>query len=214
MLIPVPGMNILDLFFTLSFFVISFLILHPLSLICLRQKKWIQWYFHHQKQQAILYAALPQLLLQISSFLQSGYAFPQALENIAQSPPGDTLYQLLKKERETPQPSRLSFLITFLKSSIRLAQRNGMALSAIFKRISTLARDQIHFQEKLKVLTFPSKVQAIIAMLLPWFVLIIFALIDPRLISTALQSWTGRVGFSTAFFMELAALVWIRRILR
>ncbi|MBI2645904.1 MAG: hypothetical protein HYW85_02575 [Deltaproteobacteria bacterium] len=172
-------------------------------------KKWVLDYFVQKKNEKIVIKNFPSLCLQLSAFLQSGHALPQALKHLGHSEAGRTLYRLLV----SPTKKSDSNLIEFLKHSLLLSSKNGIALSPLLKRLSELARLEQEFEEKTNVLSYPTKAQATIAILLPWLVLILFHFISPEMISFAFSSWVGGVGFSSALLLELLALFWIKRIL-
>ncbi|MEK7790080.1 MAG: hypothetical protein AAB309_00455, partial [Deltaproteobacteria bacterium] len=101
----------------------------------------------------------------------------------------------------------------FLRQAIMLSTRNGISLSPILEQISKLYQTEIRFREKSALLTFPARTQAMIAVLLPWFILLIFGLIAPDLITGTLKQTAGVVGFSTALVIEVIALKWIQKII-
>lgn len=174
------------------------------------QKKWALHYFSQKKNEKTLMKHFPSLCLQLSSFLQSGHALPQALKQLAHSPSGLAFYHALLSPTKKSNSER----IDFLKHCIILASKNGIALSPLLKRLSELARMHQEREEKIRVLSYPTQAQAWIAILLPWLVLCLFSLIAPEMISCAFHSWVGGVGFSTALLLELLALFWIQRILK
>lgn len=193
---------------------LSFSILYSLSRIYVYEERWIKKYFEKKKELQHLHASFPSLLLQLSSFLKSGYALSQGLQHLSKSTEGKWLCLSLKcRPSILPSSSHFSLFLRFLGASISASQKNGISLSPILKKISQLSRDDLNFQEKIKVLTFPIRAQSTIAILLPWFVIVIFSILDADLILNAFSHTSGIVGFSTAFFMEIAALAWMRKIL-
>ena len=158
--------------------------------------------------------AFPILLLQFSSFLKAGYAIPQAFHHLSQSSEGKIFLRILKEKDQSVPNTPFSILIQFLHSSIHLSTKNGVPLSPILKRISELSQTHLHLQHKMRVLTFPLRAQGGIAILLPWFVLLIFGFMDPSLILSSLTQPIGIVGFSTALVMDGLAIFWIQRLLR
>jgi Flp pilus assembly protein TadB len=108
---------------------------------------------------------------------------------------------------------KLKFFILFLKQAMMLSTRNGIPLSPILEQISKLYQTEIRLREKIALLTFPAKTQALIAVLLPWFILVIFGLIAPDLITGTLKQTAGVVGFSTALVIDGIALKWIQKII-
>ena len=202
-------MVILKIALILSSGILSFLICHFSTILWITHKKWVLDYFVQKKNEKVVMKNFPSLCLQLSAFLQSGHALPQALKHLGHSETGRTLYHLLT----SPTKKSNSKLIEFLKHAFLLSSKNGIALSPLLKRLSELARLEQEFEEKTKVLSYPTKAQATIAILLPWLVLLLFHLISPEMMSFAFSSWTGGVGFSTALLLELLALFWIKRIL-
>jgi Flp pilus assembly protein TadB len=170
--------------------------------------KWTHFFLENQQAQKKLEKNLPLLLLQFSSFLKSGHAITQALKHLAKSKQGRLLCQSLSTENNRSSP------LTFLKTCIKLSQKNGMALSPLLQTLSHLHAEQLRFQDKQALLTFPLRAQALIAMILPWAVIFIFYLQDPSLILNALQNSRGGVGFTTALALESGAFLWIRQILK
>lgn len=200
--------------FVASFFTISSLFFYSLIRIFFDHRRWIHDYFQKRRKLKTLEQSFSQLLLQLSSFLKAGYALPQALKIISKSETGQLLSEALslttKNERND---SKLKFFILFLKQAIMLSTRNGISLSPILEQISKLYQTEIRFREKIALLTFPARTQAMIAALLPWFILLIFGLIAPDLITGTLKQTAGVVGFSTALVIDGIALKWIQKII-
>lgn len=208
------GFQWLDVCFIFTFWLLSFSIFHNISQIYLKQENWCKKYFQERREDQILYHHFPSLLLQLSAFLKSGHAFPQALQHVATTPEGKILYKFIKIKLREGRVSPFHMLMNFLNIAIGFSLKNGTALSPLLKRLSELSRDQRHFQEKIKVLTFPVKAQIGVAILLPWFVLTIFGLLEENLLINAVTQVSGLVGFSTAILLELIALLWMQRILK
>lgn len=192
----------------LSFGCAAFYLSWNILKIWFAQKKWIYLFWSEHKKQKALYQALPSLLLQLSSFLQSGHALPSALTQLSQSKLGFLFYHYLK----SPSKDFLFHEFLFLNTCFSLSTKNGISLSYLLRNISHLIQTQIQTKEKIKILTFPMKAQAYIAILLPWFTLFIFGIIAPSLITEALHSPWGVVGFSTALVLEVLGLIWIKKI--
>lgn len=215
--------------FVAGFFTISFLLFYPLIRIFFDHRRWIHDYFQRRRKLKTLEQNFSSLLLQLSSFLKAGYALPQALKIISKSETGRLLSEALlaTKNENSRAPSasprddsknphddnKLKFFILFLKQAIMLSTRNGISLSPILEQISKLYQTEIRFREKIALLTFPARAQAMIAVLLPWFILVIFGLIAPDLITETLKQTAGVVGFSTALVIDGAALKWIQKII-
>lgn len=173
-------------------------------------KRWVVEYWAQKKNEKIVFQNFPSLCLQLSAFLHSGHALPQALKHLASSTSGRTLSHFL-----TSPTKKSDFrVLEFLKHALVLSSKNGIALSPLLKRLSELTRLEQEFEEKTKVLSYPTQAQATIAILLPWLVLILFHLIAPEMMVFAFQSWVGGVGFSSALLLELLAILWMKRILR
>lgn len=207
-------MALLKYFFIASFFALSFLLFYSTLRIFSDHRRSIRDYFLKRQHRKQLEQHFPQLLLQLSSFLKAGYALPQALKMISTSQTGGLLSEALRSPKnELRGGMTLPFFIAFLKQAIFLSSRNGIPLSPLFEKISKLYQTESRFREKITLLTFPAKAQAIIAVLLPWFVLMIFGLIAPDLIGETLKQKAGMVGFSTAFVIDGVALKWVQKII-
>lgn len=199
--------------FVAGFFTISSLFFYSLIRIFFDHRRWIHDYFQKRRTLKTLEQSFSSLLLQLSSFLKAGYALPQALKIISKSETGRLLSESLSLTSKLRDDSKLTFFILFLKQAIMLSTRNGISLSPILEQISKLHQTEIRFREKIALLTFPAKTQAMIAALLPWFILLIFGLIAPDLITGTLKQTAGVVGFSTALVIEAIALKWIQKII-
>jgi len=199
----------LEVVFVLIFFLLVFLALHSIFKIVMDQEEWVRHYFKLKKQYASLYETLPSLLLQLSSFLRSGYALPSALRHLCKNPQGALLYTEIHSSSSINIP-----ILYFLKVVIITSKKTGIALSDILKQMAELCRNQLTIEEKTKLLTFPLKAEATIAIILPWLVLMIFGLMDLHLITNALTHLSGVVGFSSAILLEGTGILWIRKILR
>lgn len=198
--------------FVAAFFIISFLFSYAFIRIFFDHRRWIKAYFQKQRQYKILKTHFPLLLLQLSSFLKAGHALPQALKIISKSENGQLLSEALLPTKNKTGDNKLDFFISFLKQAIVLSTRNGIPLSPLLEQISKLYQTEVRFREKIVLLTFPAKAQAMIAVLLPWFILVIFGFIAPNLIIGALTQTAGMVGFSTALVMDGVALKWVQKI--
>lgn len=214
--------------FVAGFFTISFLFFYSLIRVFFDHRRWIHDYFQRRRKLKTLEQSFSQLLLQLSSFLKAGYALPQALKIISKSETGRLLSESLlstknenswdpsaspRDDRKLSYDRKLKFFILFLKQAIMLSTRNGISLSPILEQISKLYQTEIRFREKIALLTFPARTQAMIAALLPWFILLIFGLIAPDLITGTLKQTAGVVGFSTALVIDGIALKWIQKII-
>ncbi len=203
-------MVVLKIALILSSGILSFLISYASYILGITHKRWVLDYFTQKKNEKVVIKNFPSLCLQLSALLHSGHALPQALKYLTHSSSGQLLHHLLT----SPMKKLDSDILEFLKHSLILSSKNGISLSPLLKRLSELTRFQQEFEEKIKVLSYPTKAQAMIAILLPWLVLILFHLIAPEMMSLAFHSAVGAVGFSTALFLELSALLWMKRILR
>lgn len=206
-------MNFYALMLTLTSALIVFGISYTGGRMVIQHQRWISHYFKRKKEEALLSHHLPSLLLQLSSFLSCGHAFPQALTYISGTPSGQALHQALKAKKPSVTLPTLDFMLQFLKLSISLSGRSGLALSEILKKSASLTKAQLYFEEKKRTLLLPLRIQITVALSIPWGVLLIFALMDPLLIQEAVGSFWGGVGFSTALCLEILSLIWIRRII-
>lgn len=217
-------MNGLKYFFIVVTFILSFLLFYSSLRIFSDHRRWIRDYFIKERHRKQLEQHFSQLLLQLSSFLKAGYALPQALNTISATQTGRLLSEALRSQKKeiprayatsgfSPRNDNVGFLIAFLKQAIFLSSRNGIPLSPLFEKISRLYQTEGRFREKIALLTFPAKTQAIIAVLLPWFVLTIVGLIAPDLVIETLKQKAGVVGFSTAFVLDGVALKWVQKII-
>ncbi len=193
-----------------SFFVIfTTIFFYHFCWIGLTHRQWIENYFKFQQQNRELKRDLPFLLLQLSSYLQAGHALPQALKNMAVSRTGKLLQIYANSSSVDHGDSSLSFL----RLCFKFSQKNGISLSPLLVKFSEILRQNDAMHQKLILLTFPMRAQAIIALLLPWFVMGIFSFLDSKLISDALSDPYGIVGYSSAIILQGGALLWIRKIL-
>lgn len=199
--------------FTFCVFTLSYTFIHAVLSIYAQQIGWFRKQRHHLRSENRLFQLLPQTCLQLSSFLKSGHALPQALKHMTKQETGNTFYQLLFSPDRKCLNGELETFILYIKNVIQLSHKQGISLAEILEKLSTLARSQATSAQKMALLLYPLKAQATIAILLPWFVLLILGLIDPLMIQNAFAHTYGVVGFSTAFIMESAAVIWIRRLL-
>src|SRR3989338_1368170 len=154
----------------LSSGILSFLICQASCILWGTHKKWVLEYFAQKKCEKMVMKHFPSLCLQLSAFLHAGHALPQALKHLATSSSGKMFYTLL-----TSSTKKLdSDLLKFLKYTFHLSSKNGIALSPLLKRLSELTRFEQEFEEKIKVLSYPTQAQAIIAIFLPWLFLFFF----------------------------------------
>ncbi len=200
----------------LMFFLILFSSFYSFFKIIFQQEEWIRNYFKMKKKSESLCQALPTLLLQLSSFLRSGYAFPSAMKYLCKNPLGSLLYTEIHSSSSfsVVTSKNFSLFFDFLKVTILASKKTGIALSDILKHMAELCRNQLTMEEKTKLLTFPLKAEATIAIILPWLVLMIFGLMDFNLITNALTHVSGVVGFSTAILLEGLGILWMQKILR
>ena len=194
----------------LSTGILSFLICQASLILWSAHKKWVLEYWAQKKCEKRVMKHLPSLCLQLSSFLHAGHALPQALKHLATSSSGKIFYSLLT----SPTKNLDSDILKFLSYALTLSSKNGISLSPLLKRLSELTRFEQEFEEKIRVLSYPTKAQAAIAIALPWLVLILFYLLSPEMMSFAFHSRVGAVGFSTALLLECLALFWMKRILQ
>lgn len=200
--------------FTFCLFALSYTLIHAVLSIYAQQISWFRKQRHYLRAENRLLHLLPQTCLQLSSFLKAGHAIPQALKHMTKQASGNTLYQLLFSADRKCISGELNTFILYIKNAIQLSHKQGISLAEILEKLSTLARNQATSAQKMALLSYPLKAQATIAILLPWFVLLILGLMDPMMITNAFAQTTGVVGFSTAFIMESVAIIWIRRLLQ
>ena len=202
----------LHFIFIFLFFSANYICIYEALKIYTAHRQWIKNSLQEQKNITFILREFPVLLSHTASLLNTGYALPQALKQLQSSRAGLILNQLLSKKKTEFRPCSSHGLLTFVKLAFEVSSKNGISLSPLLKHLSSMARDELRIQEKIKSMVLPIQIQCCIAFFLPWFVLLLFYFIDHPLMIRMFHHYWGIMGCGLAFMLDLTAYIWIKNL--
>lgn len=178
---------------------------------------------HKLRRQRIV-AQLPDALLSIASNMRSGLSLIQALETTVsyESAPLQQELALLLRELKlgVDMNEALDNLynrvpvveVQLVAASMRLSRETGGALSETLERISDTLRKRLQMEGKIKSLTAQGKLQGIVMVALPIFLIMSLRQMEPRAMEYLFYSWYGWVTIVVIIILEVIGYHFIRKI--
>ncbi len=96
--------------------------------------------------------------------------------------------------------------------SAELSLKHGGNLSLNFQNLAKLIRERYLFQREVSALTAEGRMQALVMTILPFAIILIMTLIRKTEMLEFLSSSIGIASVVTVFIMQLAAYIWINKI--
>jgi tight adherence protein B len=179
-----------------------------------------------QKRRTRFAQQLPAALEQWVNTLKSGGTLQRAMEEIARSGPapmaeefglmlremllGRPLVEALERTHERTREPNLKLAI----QAIQVAEETGGPLTDTLAHLVETVRERRRVSERLKTLTAQGKMQGWVIGLLPVALGGVLYLMEPSSTRAFFTSRPGATALAAMAVLELAALLWIRRILQ
>lgn len=167
---------------------------------------------------------LDEALTLMSSALKSGMNVPTALQSVSRemaAPMGDELTRIVNETaigrdmiegmRETSERMQSrSFL--WVSEAIAIQRESGGRLSEILDRVVETLSRRHELNERVRSLSADGRLSAVVLLLLPVFVVILFSLINSDFIAPLWSSSTGRFLMIVAAILYIVGGLWLRAI--
>jgi tight adherence protein B len=163
---------------------------------------------------------LPDLLITIAASLKAGHSFRQGLQAVVDEgrPPAATEFKRVLTETSLGRPmddaltemservgsKNLDFVIT----AVTIQRQVGGSLAGIFDMVADAVRQRQQFMRKIKGLTAMGRMSAYVLLGLPFFLALVFTLVNPQYMDPFWHTSTGhKIIITGLVMMTLGSLV-------
>lgn len=183
------------------------------------------WRWLRERRLLKLEGQLPDALLTMAGAMKAGVSFSIAVQNLVEQsqPPLSQEFELMLREQrlgvtleeslahlQRRVPTQTMVLVV---SAIRIASETGGGLAETLERTSNTLRAKFQLEGKIRALTAQGKVQAIVVIALPIFLLLVLSHLEPVEMA---KLWSTHIGWATVavvVVMQLLGAHFIRRII-
>ena len=178
------------------------------------------------KRQKKILEQLPATLEELARAAQGGRNLVGSLQAVAADTPtplGDELRLAVRRcdmgidpgTAVNDLPDRTGVpAMTMLSSAINVHQDTGGNLVQLLERLATATRDRLHYASRLRAATIASRYGAIMMLIIPPMIILIYLYRDPAYLERLLSSFPGRLSLSIAVFLQLTGAAFVFRILK
>jgi tight adherence protein B len=168
---------------------------------------------------------LPDALMLVSAAIRSGASLPLALRQMSQemaAPCGQEFELMLREQRlGVTLDEALGSLerrmggddLRLFTAAVRIAGDSGGNLAETLERLADSTRRKLTVEEKIRALTAQGRLQGLIMTLLPPAVAVALFAIEPEAMEPLIATWQGWIVCGVIAVLELAGLLFIRRIM-
>ena len=168
---------------------------------------------------------LPEALEMMSRTLRTGYPFSQSLKIVSTEMDGPVskefgiIYEELNYGREVDIAFALmiervpSMSLSAMATAILIQRETGGNLSEVLLNISGVLRARFKLQRRVKTLSAEGVFSAWVLCAVPFFMFLMFNLIDPKHFDALYEHPEGYKLFFVIGFLEVVAIFWIRKII-
>lgn len=184
----------------------------------------ILYKFAHKFRRARIVAQLPDALLSVSTNMRAGLSLNQALETTVayESTPLKQELALLLRELKlgVDLNEALDHLharvpvveVQLVAAAMRLSREVGGNLAETLERISDTLRKRLQMEGKIKSLTAQGKLQGLVMVGLPIFLIVSLRQLEPAAMEYLFHSWHGWLAIAAIVSLELVGYHFIRKI--
>lgn len=219
-LLAVLGGLLLGVFLTLPWFLIIplCLALACLPFVAVLNKK--------QKRVAKIERQLPDALDLMSRALRAGHSFPSALEMVAKEGPEPIAQEFRVASDEVnfgiPLNDALTNLavrvpvtdLRYFVIAVLIQRDTGGNLAELLDNLSALIRERFKLLGHIKVLSAEGRLSAWILTILPFAMVVLINLINPRLMSVLWTDTLGQKLSAAAMVAMVLGVIWMWRIIK
>ena len=178
------------------------------------------------KRIQLLENQLSNALLIISTCLQSGLSFQQALDRIVREMPEPISKEFgivakeiqlglsMEKALENMADRLKSEDFRLITSAVLIQKQSGGNLSEILTNIAETIRERIKIKANLKVLTTTARTSGKVVGLMPLFLMLILMMINPGYVWVFLTTTAGNIMLAIACVLELIGFLAIRQVMK
>lgn len=168
---------------------------------------------------------LPDALMLVAGAIRSGASLPLALRQMSAevAPPCGQEFELMLREQRlgVTLDEALGSLerrmagddLRLFTAAVRIAGDSGGNLAETLERLAETIRRKLTVEAKIRALTAQGRLQGWIMTLLPVAVAAALFVIEPEAMEPLIATWQGWVVCCVIAMLELAGLVFIRRIM-
>ncbi len=177
-----------------------------------------------RRRQARIVGELPDTLLAVATSMRSGLSLNQALETVIAHDDGPLAQELELLLRElrvgADYGAAMDGLyqrvpaveIQLVTAAMRISREIGGNLSEALERISATLRSRLQMEGKIKSLTAQGKLQGLVMVALPVFLIIVLRRMEPQAMSYLFTTWYGWSVVGLLVLMLAVGHHFIRRI--
>ena len=178
----------------------------------------------HRLRRNRIIAQLPDALLSVSTNMRAGLSLNQSLETTVayESAPLKQELALLLRELKlgVDLNEALDHLyarvpvveVQLVAAAMRLSREIGGNLAETLERISDTLRKRLQMEGKIRSLTAQGKLQGLVMVGLPIFLIFSLQELEPRAMHYLFHSWHGWLAMATIITLELIGYHFIRKI--
>lgn len=168
---------------------------------------------------------LPDALMLVAGAIRAGASLPLALRQMSTEvpPPCGQEFELMLREQRlgVTLDDALGSLerrmggddLRLVTAAIRIAGDSGGNLAETLERLSDTIRRKLTVEGKIRALTSQGRLQGWIMTLLPVAVAVALFVIEPEAMEPLIATWQGWVVCAVIALLELAGMIFIRRIM-
>ena len=178
-----------------------------------------------RRRRARFAAQLPDALLLVAGAMRAGASLPLALRQMASELPAPCgqEFDLMLREQQlgVTLDEALGGLerrmggddLRLVVAAVRIASDSGGNLAETLERLAETVRRRIGVEAKIRALTAQGRLQGWVMTALPIAVCLALFMIDPASMRPLIDSWQGWAVCALILVLELAGLLFIRRIM-
>lgn len=168
---------------------------------------------------------LPDALMLVAGAIRAGASLPLALRQMAGEapPPCGQEFDLMLREQRLGATLEVALAglerrmggddLRLVIAAIRIAGDSGGNLAETLERLADTVRRKLTIEGKIRALTAQGRLQGWIMALLPLAVAAALFAIEPAAMAPLLSTWPGWIVCGVVAVLEIAGLVFIRRIM-
>ena len=181
-------------------------------------------WFKARKRMAAVEDQLPDILMTIAASLKAGHSFRQGLQAVVDEgqPPASDEFKRVLTETSLGRPmddalnemsvrigsKNLDFVIT----AVTIQRQVGGSLAGIFDMVADAVRQRQQFMRKIKGLTAMGRMSAYVLIGLPFFLALMFTMINPQYMSPLWNTSAGHKIIGTGLVMMLLGSLLLKKI--
>lgn len=177
------------------------------------------------RRQKQIMLQLPAMAEELARAARTGRSVESALQTVAADTPtplGDELRLAVRRTemgldlgaavQDLPERTGVPAL-TMFTSAIKVHQETGGDLIQVLERLAAAIRDRLHFLNRLRAATVASRLGAVMMIIIPPLIVMLYLFRDPTYLQQLTSSFAGRLSLGTAITLQFLGAFFVFRIL-